>query len=80
VVAPLFRLSGVARRLQTAAGYAHSSRLGKTKNRQQRGTAGYFSRRLSGDPGTKDKVAVQRNSHFASQRREDRDAVLEIRL
>src|SRR6266699_7299534 len=54
-VAPLFRLSGVARRLQTAAGYAHSSRLGKTKNRQQRGTAGYFSRLLSSDPIQKTK-------------------------
>ena len=30
-VAPLFRLSGVARRLQTAAGYAHSSRLERRK-------------------------------------------------
>ena len=30
-VAPLFHVSGVARRLQTAAGYVHSSRLGKTK-------------------------------------------------
>ena len=54
-VAPLFRLSGVARRLQTAAGHAHSSRLGKTKNRQQRGTAGYFSRLLSSDPIQKTK-------------------------
>jgi hypothetical protein len=34
----------------------------------------------AGNPGPRDKVAVQRNSHFAFQRREDRDALLEIRL
>ena len=28
-------------------GYAHSSRLGKTKNRKQRGMAGYFNRLLT---------------------------------
>jgi hypothetical protein len=36
--------------------------------------AGKSAPRLRVDPGTKHKVAVQRNSHFASQRREDRDA------
>ena len=45
-VAPLFRLSGVARRLQTASGMRPLSRLGETENRQQRGMAEYFNRLL----------------------------------
>ena len=52
------------------------------KNRQQRGMAGYFNRLLKQRPGTRHKVAVQRNGHFASpaQLHEDRDALLENRL
>jgi hypothetical protein len=44
-VAPLFRLSGVVCRLETSR-YAPSSRLGETKNRQQRGMAEHLNRLL----------------------------------
>jgi hypothetical protein len=40
---PFRRCSSITER----CGYAHSSRLGKTKNRQQRGMAGYFNRLLT---------------------------------
>src|SRR6266566_4720586 len=73
-VAPLFRLSGVARRLQTAAGYAHSSRLGKTKNRQQRGTAGYFSRLLSSVPTAKGGQSTQKSSEKKKESVEAKEA------
>jgi hypothetical protein len=41
-VASLFRLSGGCSSIADRCAYAHSSRLGKTKNRRQRATAGYF--------------------------------------
>jgi len=41
-VASLFRLSGGCLSIADRCAYAHFSRLGKTKNRQQRDTAGYF--------------------------------------
>ena len=40
---PFRRCSSITDR----CGYAHSSRLGKTKNRQQRGMAAYFNRLLT---------------------------------
>jgi len=56
-VAPLFHLfrrcSSIIPPLRD--GYAHSSRLGETKNRRQHGMAGYFNRLLSSDPVQKTK-------------------------
>jgi len=47
-VGPLFRLSGVARRLSRnrGTGYAPSSRLGEAKNLHQPGMAEFFNRLL----------------------------------
>src|SRR6266700_3220630 len=76
-VAPLFRLSGVARRLQTAAGMRTPRALERRKIGSNATWLGIFNRLLSGDPVQKTKWP-SREQPLCFQRREDRDALLEF--